>query len=138
MSNEQLENRAKVFSRYFGLELKGAIAAQGYSQAKVAEALGHAKSAMSNWLNAKPPISVDVAQKICELIGVDMRTIVDRANVRTIDELGPWPPINVSAVEAAAARLRDIAASKGFDTGAITRAAYRDDSRDAEAETPED
>lgn len=96
MNNALLDERAKKFSYYFGLELKGAIAAQGCSQAKVADSLGHARSSMSNWLKAKPPIPVDVAQKICEYIGVEMRVIVQRANMRVIEELGPWPPVTIN------------------------------------------
>lgn len=84
-----------LFSKYIGAELKGAIASHGYSQGKVADALGHARSAMSNWLNAKPPIDVAVANKICDYIGMDFTVVVKRAEQRVTDDLGPYPPLEV-------------------------------------------
>lgn len=84
-----------LFSKYVGAELKGAIASHGYSQGKVADALGHARSAMSNWLNAKPPIDVAVANKICDYIGMDFTVVVKRAEQRVADDLGPYPPLEV-------------------------------------------
>lgn len=84
-----------LFSKYVGAELKGAIASHGYSQGKVADALGHARSAMSNWLNAKPPIDVAVANKICDYIGMDFTVVVKRAEQRVTDDLGPYPPLEV-------------------------------------------
>lgn len=94
MTND-IEKRAELFSKYVGSELKGAIASHGYSQGKVADALGHARSAMSKWLNAKPPIDVAIANKICDYIGMDITVVIRRAEQRVIDELGPWPPIVV-------------------------------------------
>jgi transcriptional regulator with XRE-family HTH domain len=94
MTND-IEKRAELFSKYVGSELKGAIASHGYSQGKVADALGHARSAMSKWLNAKPPIDVAVANKICDYIGMDITVVIRRAEQRMIDELGPWPPVEV-------------------------------------------
>lgn len=131
MKNNELDDRAKRFSYYFGLELKGAITAQGYSQAKVAEALGHAKSAISNWLNAKPPISVDVAQKICEYIGVEQRVIAQRANKRVIDELGPWLPVTASMLSDEERQRRMDAK---IDSGDFALAAMRDPNKRLEAE----
>ena len=90
-----IQDRAMLFSKYIGAELKGAIASHGYSQGKVADALGHARSAMSNWLNAKPPIDVAVANKICDYIGMDFTVVVKRAEQRVTDELGPYPPLEV-------------------------------------------
>lgn len=84
-----------LFSKYVGAELKGAIASHGYSQGKVADALGHARSAMSNWLNAKPPIDVAVANKICDYIGMDFTVVIKRAEQRVNDDLGPYPPLEV-------------------------------------------
>lgn len=84
-----------LFSKYVGAELKGAIASHGYSQGKVADALGHARSAMSNWLNAKPPIDVAVANKICDYIGMDFTVVIKRAEQRVIDDLGPYPQLDV-------------------------------------------
>ncbi|MCX8672967.1 helix-turn-helix domain-containing protein [Bifidobacterium sp. B4001] len=90
-----IQDRALLFSKYIGAELKGAIASHGYSQGKVADALGHARSAMSNWLNAKPPIDVAVANKICDYIGMDFTVVVKRAEQRVTDDLGPYPPLEV-------------------------------------------
>lgn len=94
MTND-IQNRAMLFSKYVGAELKGAIASHGYSQGKVADALGHARSAMSNWLNAKPPIDVAVANKICDYIGIDITIVISRAKQRVTDDLGPYPPLTV-------------------------------------------
>ena len=90
-----IQDRAMLFSKYIGAELKGAIASHGYSQGKVADALGHARSAMSNWLNAKPPIDVAVANKICDYIGMDFTVVVKRAEQRVTDDLGPYQPLEV-------------------------------------------
>lgn len=90
-----IQDRAILFSKYVGAELKGAIASHGYSQGKVADALGHARSAMSNWLNAKPPIDVAVANKICDYIGVDFTVVIKRAEQRVTDDLGPYPQLDV-------------------------------------------
>lgn len=90
-----IQDRAILFSKYVGAELKGAIASHGYSQGKVADALGHARSAMSNWLNAKPPIDVAVANKICDYIGMDFTVVIKRAEQRITDDLGPYPPLEV-------------------------------------------
>ena len=62
---------------------------------KVADALGHARSAMSNWLNAKPPIDVAVANKICDYIGMDITVIIRRAEQRMTEDLGPYPSLAV-------------------------------------------
>ena len=94
MTND-IQNRAMLFSKYVGAELKGAIASHGYSQGKVADALGHARSAMSNWLNAKPPIDVAVANKICDYIGMDITVVISRAKQRVMEDLGPYPPLTV-------------------------------------------
>ena len=94
-----IQDRAMLFSKYVGAELKGAIASHGYSQGKVADALGHARSAMSNWLNAKPPIDVAVANKICDYIGMDFTVVIKRAEQRVTDDLGPYPPLEVDPSE---------------------------------------
>lgn len=62
---------------------------------KVADALSHARSAMSNWLNAKPPIDVAVANKICDYIGMDITVVIRRAEQRVKEDLGPYPPLAV-------------------------------------------
>lgn len=62
---------------------------------KVADALGHARSAMSNWLNAKPPTDVAVANKICDYIGMDITVVIRRAEQRVMEDLSPYPPLTV-------------------------------------------
>ncbi|MFT8330270.1 helix-turn-helix domain-containing protein [Bifidobacterium psychraerophilum] len=91
-----IQRRAERFAQLFGAELKGSIASHGYSQGQVADDLGHARSTMSKWLNAKPPIDVAIARKICDYIGADIADITNSANKRLQDELGPWPPITVN------------------------------------------
>lgn len=87
MANE-IETRAQLFAKYLGAELKGAIRSRGYSQAEIADRLGHARSSFANWLNAKPSIPVEVAEKICLCIGVDMKVIVGRAHERVNEDMG--------------------------------------------------
>ncbi|MCI1635163.1 helix-turn-helix domain-containing protein [Bifidobacterium sp.] len=91
-----IQKRSERFAQLFGAELKGTIASHGYSQGQVADELGHARSTMSKWLNAKPPIDVAVARKICDYIGADISDVTNSANKRLHDELGPWPPITVN------------------------------------------
>lgn len=90
-----IQKRAERFAQLFGAELKGTIASHGYSQGQVADELGHARSTMSKWLNAKPPIDVAIARKICDYIGADISDVTNSANKRLLDELGPWPPIEI-------------------------------------------
>lgn len=53
----------------------------------MADALGHARSAMSDWLNAKPPIDVAVANEICDYIGSDIRVVIRRTEQRMTESL---------------------------------------------------
>ena len=55
----------------------------------MADALDHARSAMSNWLNAKPPIDVAVANEICDYIVSDIRVVIRRAEQRMTESLAP-------------------------------------------------
>lgn len=89
MDNE-LDERAKIFAQYVGAEIKGAMVTRGYSQGKVADALGHSRASFTHWLKGEPSIPVEVAQKICEYIGVDLKVLVDRANQRLISEKGEY------------------------------------------------
>ena len=135
MANE-IETRAQLFAKYLGAELKGAIRSRGYSQAEIADRLGHARSSFANWLNAKPSIPVEVAEKICLCIGVDMKVIVGRAHERVNEDMGVYgdgpPDGRYSAME----QLRRIAGREpryDYDT-----AAYRDGDKFREMETPID
>jgi transcriptional regulator with XRE-family HTH domain len=89
MSN-YLETRAQRFGKFVCAELKGAIVTRGFSQAEVALAINKQKANVSKWLNAKPVIAIDVAQSICEYIGVSLEDIVNRANDRLVEEMGPY------------------------------------------------
>lgn len=126
MDNE-LEERAQLFSRYVCAELKGAIVTRGLNQADVATAIGRQKANLSRWLNAKPPIAIDVAQEVCEYIGVNLGDIVERANRRLVAELGPYIAGDAELADRIAANpnLYDIAANK-------------DKNKKLESETPRD
>lgn len=124
MDNE-LEERAQLFSRYVCAELKGAIVTRGLNQADVAAAIGRQKANLSRWLNAKPPIAIDVAQEVCEYIGVNLGDIVERANRRLVSELGPY----VSGDE-------EIADQIAANPDLYDLAANNDDNKELEAETP--
>ena len=126
MDNE-LEERAQLFSRYVCAELKGAIVTRGLNQADVAAAIGRQKANLSRWLNAKPPIAIDVAQEVCEYIGVNLGDIVERANRRLVSELGPYVSGDEEIADQIAANpyLYDLAANN-------------DDNKELEAETPRD
>ena len=63
----------------------------------MADALVHARSAMSNWLNAKPPTDVAVANKICDYIGMDITVVIRRAEQRVMEDLGPYPSLAVDS-----------------------------------------
>lgn len=126
MDNE-LEERAQLFSRYVCAELKGAIVTRGLNQADVAAAIGRQKANLSRWLNAKPPIAIDVAQEVCEYTGVNLGDIVERANRRLVSELGPY----VSGDE-------EIADQIAANPDLYDLAANNDDNKELEAETPRD
>lgn len=136
MTNE-IQKRSQRFAELFGSELKGAMASHGYSQGQVADELGHARSSMSNWLNAKPPIDVAVGRKICDYIGVDMRSVVDSANNRLEEELGPWPPIEVNPDALSDDERRRIVLEK-LRNGDVRLAAYEDKNKEAERDADPD
>lgn len=88
MSNQR--ERADLFVKYLGLELKGRIAAtQGFHATGVAKIMGRSPGAFTNWLNGKAGLPPAVLCEACEVIGVDPRDVVDRAYRRMVAELGP-------------------------------------------------
>ena len=95
MSN-LLRKRADLFGKYISAEVKGAIVTRGYTQTDVAKAIDRQGANLSRWLNGKPTIPIEVAMEVCNYIGIDIRKVVDAAEQRVIDELGPWPPIEVN------------------------------------------
>ncbi|MEE8738320.1 MAG: helix-turn-helix transcriptional regulator [Bifidobacterium sp.] len=124
MTND-IQKRADRFAQLFGAELKGAIASHGYSQGQVADDLGHARSTMSKWLNAKPAIDVAIARKICDYIGADIIDVTNSANRRLLDELGPWPPITVDPSVLTEDEIMERVNAK-IDAGAVGLAALHD------------
>lgn len=92
---QELAKRAATFVKYVSSELKGAISSRGYNMSDIADALNRPRPTMTNWLNGKAQIRLDVAQEICEYIGMEIQEITARAYTRVINELGPWPPIEI-------------------------------------------
>lgn len=132
-----IQKRAERFAQLFGAELKGTIASHGYSQGQVADDLGHARSTMSKWLNAKPPIDVAIARKICDYIGADISAVTNSANKRLLDELGPWPPIEVNPDMLSDDDRRRIVLEK-LSNGGMGLAAYEDENKEAERDADPD
>ena len=95
MSN-LLRDRAELFGKYVSAEIKGAIVAQGYTQTEVAKGIDRQGANLSRWLSGKPTIPIEVALEVCNYIGVNLQKIVDRAQQRVEEELGPWPPIEIN------------------------------------------
>lgn len=126
-----LQERAERFAQLFGAELKGTIASHGYSQGQVADDLGHARSTMSKWLNAKPAIDVAIARKICDYVGANIIEVTNSANRRLLDELGPWPPITVDPSALSEEEKRRIVMQK-VRSGDMDLAAYRDENKETE------
>lgn len=74
--------RADMFVRFVGLELKGAITARGFHASKIAKQMGRSPAAFSNWLNGNTQIPMSVLCEACEIIGVEPTFIVDTAYSR--------------------------------------------------------
>lgn len=123
-----LRDRAKLFGKYVSAEIKGAIVANGYTQTDVAKAIDRQGANLSRWLNGKPVIPVEVAMEVCDYIGVDIRSIMDRAERRVVDELGPWPPVEMD--EQAKIRLME----ERIKAGGLGLAANDDEMGDDEGE----
>jgi transcriptional regulator with XRE-family HTH domain len=80
--------RAALFTKYVGLELKGRIAARGFNALQVSTQTDHSPAAFNRWLNGKTPIPMTVLCEACEVIGVEPRRIVTAAYDRLIEEDG--------------------------------------------------
>jgi len=81
--------RAMLFSRYVGLELKGKITARGYTAKAVALAAQRSPAAFNRWLNGRVELPLAVLCEACEVIGVQPQVIVDLAYSRVVVEYGP-------------------------------------------------
>lgn len=93
-------DRGSLFATYAGLELKGAIAARGWTATAVAQATSHSPAALSRWLSGQKTLPMPVLLEACDVIGADPREIVERAYSRL-------PP---AAEEAAPTGVADLAA----------------------------
>ncbi len=88
-----LHERAKVFSHYVGLELKGKITTRGFTAKTVALKTQHSASALNRWLNGVQELPLAVLCESCELIGVEPGPIIDAAYSRLVIEYdGPGRP----------------------------------------------
>ena len=75
-------DRGIRFTAYVGLELKGAIAARGWTATAVAQATSHSPAALSRWLSGQKALPMPVLLEACDVIGADPREIVERAYSR--------------------------------------------------------
>jgi len=95
----ELDKRADRFAIYLGAEIRGLIVSRGITQNGLAEAVGHQRASMANWLSAKPPVPMAVFHKICEYLDVEPQIPIERAERRVIDELGHYddgtPPLTI-------------------------------------------
>ncbi|MGN6126541.1 MAG: helix-turn-helix domain-containing protein [Humibacter sp.] len=108
--------RAMLFSRYVGLELKGKITARGYTAKAVALAAQRSPAAFNRWLNGRVELPLAVLCEACEVIGVEPQVIVDLAYSRVVVEYGPAESARVQAADAGVAGKRAGARS---DVGAF-------------------
>lgn len=133
----KLRNRAKLFSEYVCAELKGSIVSHGFSQGAVADGIGRQKANLSRWLNAKPPIPIDVASEICTFIGEDLQAIVDRASTRVNEKLGEYSSVPRAYSISSSALTDDeriARAMKKASEDDVTLAANNNPDKEAEAE----
>ncbi|WP_223690068.1 helix-turn-helix domain-containing protein [Leifsonia poae] len=83
-----IRQRAEIFTRFVGLELKGKITAMGFTASAVAEAINRSPAAFNRWLNGKTEIPLSVVCEACEVIDIDPQVIVETAYSRLAVELG--------------------------------------------------
>ena len=65
----KLEDRAELFAKSVGSEIKAMLVAKKITQLEICRALNCQQSNLSKWLNGKPNIPIEVAYKICEYAG---------------------------------------------------------------------
>ncbi|RIY26679.1 hypothetical protein CJI52_05925 [Bifidobacteriaceae bacterium WP022] len=78
----KLEDRAELFAKSVGSEIKAMLAAKKITQSEICRALNCQQSNLSKWLNGKPNIPIEVAYKICEYAGTSLADIVSIAIMR--------------------------------------------------------
>lgn len=86
--SKKRRDRAEEFTRYVGLELKGAIAARGFTAQAVAAATARSPAAFNRWINGKADIPMTALCESCELIGVEPDSIIENAYARMIAKHG--------------------------------------------------
>lgn len=96
---QMLKKRAESFSRFVSEEVRGAIAAKGFTQRRVATKLRRQPKNLSQWLSGERQIPMDVAYQICDIINMDIQTIVARADEDVVKACGPWPPLNTPDID---------------------------------------
>lgn len=126
-----LKDRAALFSKYISEEIRGAIAAKGHSQRSIAKELERQPKNLGMWLKGERQMPMDVAYQICDYIGMDMQTIVTRAEQDVIRDLGPYLQIEIDPSllthdQAADLALRDL------DSDDVGLVAYRDEHKQEE------
>ncbi len=89
------------------------------------------------WLSGERQIPMDVAYQICDHIGMDIETIVSRAEQDVIKDLGPWPPIEVNPDVLSDDDRRRIVLEK-LSNGGMGLAAYEDENKEAERDADPD
>ena len=80
--------RAELFTRYLGLELKGQITARGFTAKDVAEKTGRSVAAFNRWINGRAELPAVALCEACELIGIEPTRVVEDAYARMVMELG--------------------------------------------------
>ncbi|MBB2957009.1 helix-turn-helix domain-containing protein [Pseudoclavibacter helvolus] len=106
MDMQTRRERAELFARYIGLELKGAIVSRGRTAQDVAEAVGRSSAGFNRWLNGKRELPITVLCEVAELLDMDPRVIVEHAYDRVVDELGERDDEEMSEGGATVTELR--------------------------------
>lgn len=94
-----IQERGERFSFLLAQELKGAIAARGFTTKYVAEQLGTYAPVLSNYFNGKRALPADTLNKACEVIGMDPGELVNRAYDRLLTDMGRYQQHTISAVK---------------------------------------
>ncbi|KAE8130247.1 MULTISPECIES: helix-turn-helix domain-containing protein [Bifidobacterium] len=135
--NQLLKDRAVLFSKRVSEEIRGAIAAKGYSQRQVAREIKRQPKNLSQWLSGERQIPMDVAYQICGHVGMNIQTIVARAEQDVINEVGPWPPIEIN-LEALSDEDKKRIVMEKVRQGDMNLAAYHDENKESEREADPD
>lgn len=83
-----IDENDERFAYLVAQELKGAIAARGYTTKKVAERIGTYAPVLSKYFIGERSIPMSTLYKACYIIGVEAGELLDRASERLIKELG--------------------------------------------------